>query len=193
MTASLLPPNATRDEIAMAEVLGEQIAQIPVPIADLWNVDRCPVAMLPWLAWALSVDEWDADWPEQRKRDVIRGSIDWHRRKGTPAAMREVLEAMGYPGARIREYRHRPLHDGTLRYGDGTRYERWENWADYRVVVDGAVAPREASRIEAVLREVAPARCRLVRVNLTSLRLTYNGTATYGGGYRYGGTIAQAA
>jgi phage tail P2-like protein len=34
----------------------------------LWNPQTCPLAALPWLAWTLSIDKWDTDWTEERKR-----------------------------------------------------------------------------------------------------------------------------
>ena len=49
---------------------------VPVPNRQLWNPWTCPVGILPWLAWALKVDEWDAAAPEDRKRQIIADSID---------------------------------------------------------------------------------------------------------------------
>ena len=89
--ASLLPPNATPQERALDLAPAAHLGAIPRPISRLWNPQTCPAALLPWLAWALSVDEWDADWPEQIRRDVIAGSIGLHRVKGTLAALKRAL------------------------------------------------------------------------------------------------------
>lgn len=67
-----------------------------VPIRQLWSPQTCPAAQLPWLAWALSVDEWDATWPEETKRQVIAASIEQHRKKGTVGALRRALQRLGY-------------------------------------------------------------------------------------------------
>ena len=56
---SLLPPNATVLETATEEAMHQPISAINVPVRDLWNPAKCPLTLLPWLAWALSVDEWD--------------------------------------------------------------------------------------------------------------------------------------
>ena len=45
----LLPSNASRLEVLAAQALA-QIERVPVPIRDLLNPDRCPVALLPYLA-----------------------------------------------------------------------------------------------------------------------------------------------
>lgn len=96
MTAlSLLPPNATQLERQAAQALA-QIERVPVPIRDLINPDRCPVALLPYLAWAWSVDRWDSSWSEATKRRVIKASYFVHAHKGTIGALRRVVEPLGY-------------------------------------------------------------------------------------------------
>jgi len=92
---NLLPPNAPQLERLAAEALA-QIERVPVPIRDLLNPDRCPVQLLPYLAWAFSVDRWDSTWSEATKRQVIKGSYFIHSRKGTIGALRRVVEPLGY-------------------------------------------------------------------------------------------------
>jgi phage tail P2-like protein len=92
---NLLPPNAKQLERLAAEAL-TQIERVPVPIRDLLNPDRCPVQLLPYLAWAFSVDRWDSAWSEATKRQVIKGSYFIHSRKGTIGALRRVVEPLGY-------------------------------------------------------------------------------------------------
>lgn len=88
---SLLPPNAAALERA-AEQATARIGRVPVPIDDVWDPATCPEPLLPWLAWALSVDRWDPEWPVETKRAVIAASIPSHRRKGTLAALRALLD-----------------------------------------------------------------------------------------------------
>jgi phage tail P2-like protein len=92
---NLLPPNAVQLERLAAEALS-QIERVPIPIRDLLNPDRCPVLLLPYLAWAFSVDRWDSTWSEATKRQVIKGSYFIHSRKGTIGALRRVVEPLGY-------------------------------------------------------------------------------------------------
>ncbi|QWZ03053.1 phage tail protein I [Klebsiella pneumoniae] len=72
------------------------ISDLSVPLRDLWNPWRCPVKFLPYLAWAFSVDSWDESWSEQEKRTAVSESFWLHQRKGTIAAIRHVVEKMGY-------------------------------------------------------------------------------------------------
>ncbi|PMQ18440.1 phage tail protein I [Janthinobacterium sp. AD80] len=90
-----LPPNTSALERAIAVACAE-LVNVPVPLRDLWNADRCPVNLLPFLAWACSVDRWDDAWPESIKRGTIKASYFIHKHKGTIAAVRRVVESLGY-------------------------------------------------------------------------------------------------
>lgn len=89
---TLLPPNATPLERSVEAMNAASLGGVPVPIRDLWNPATCPASLLPFLAWGISIDFWDADWTEAEKRSAIAGAIDAQRRKGTPASLREVLD-----------------------------------------------------------------------------------------------------
>ncbi|BCX42838.1 phage tail protein I [Stenotrophomonas pavanii] len=90
---AVLPPNATHAERGLARAIVAR--PLPVDITALWDADRCPAALLPWLAWALSVDEWKAYWPETVKRARVRTAIAIQRRKGTWGSVRDVVAAFG--------------------------------------------------------------------------------------------------
>ncbi len=92
--SGLLPANATALERAL-EGVGARLLDAPVPIGDLMSPQRCPEAALPWLAWALGVEDWDSGWPVDFKRRLIAGAVEVHRRKGTPAAVKRLLDAIG--------------------------------------------------------------------------------------------------
>src|SRR5690625_725784 len=95
MANAMLPPNASPLERAAATALAE-ITRVPVPLRTLWHPDTCPEHLLPYLAWALSVDRWDESWPERAQRDVIKASFYVHQSKGTISALRRVVEPLGY-------------------------------------------------------------------------------------------------
>ncbi|HEY3983216.1 phage tail protein I [Cedecea sp.] len=92
---SLLPSGSTPLERRAAEACAG-ISDLNTPLRDLWNPDRCPVKFLPYLAWAFSVDRWDEKWTPAEKRKAVKDAFYIHRRKGTIAAIRRVIEAMGY-------------------------------------------------------------------------------------------------
>ncbi|WP_397452530.1 phage tail protein I [Pseudomonas sp. NA-150] len=90
---SLLPLNSTQLERAIEVAIAEQTE---VPLRTLYNPDTCPTHLLPWLAWAWSVDRWDSNWSESVKRAAIRSSFHVHAYKGTIGALRRVVEPRGY-------------------------------------------------------------------------------------------------
>ncbi|WKK06661.1 phage tail protein I [Klebsiella michiganensis] len=95
MMNSLLPPGSSALERRLAQACSG-ISDLNVPLRELWNPWKCPAGFLPYLAWAFSVDSWDERWSEQEKRTVISESFWLHQRKGTIAAIRRVVEKMGY-------------------------------------------------------------------------------------------------
>lgn len=95
MSNHLLPPNATAQERALSEATA-RLSEVPLLVRESWNPDTCPAELLPWLAWAFSVDEWDTTWTEQEKRDVIKASLDVHKHKGTIGAIDRALKPLGY-------------------------------------------------------------------------------------------------
>lgn len=95
MSSSLLPPGSSALERRLAQACSG-ISDLNVPLRDLWNPWKCPAKFLPYLAWAFSVDSWDENWSEAEKRSVIGEAFWLHQRKGTVAALRRVIEKMGY-------------------------------------------------------------------------------------------------
>ncbi|WP_313228562.1 phage tail protein I [Sphingobium yanoikuyae] len=88
---SILPPRSTRLQQALEQVTID-LLDLPVELRKLWSPAQCPASHLPWLAWGLSVDIWDANWPEAVKRAAVADAIAFQRRKGTPASLRTVLD-----------------------------------------------------------------------------------------------------
>lgn len=72
------------------------ISDVPVIVREVWNPDTCPSNVLPWLAWAFSVDDWDTNWTDEQKRRVIKESVYSQRIKGTIGAVTRQLSALGY-------------------------------------------------------------------------------------------------
>lgn len=100
--SELLPPSSTALERRLTEACSDTDS-LPVPIRSLWNADECPVRLLPWLAWSLSVDDWDPAWDESAKRAAVKASLPIHKKKGTIGAVRKALAALGY-GVRVQEW-----------------------------------------------------------------------------------------
>ena len=98
---TLLPPNATKLEKAIAGPTGRIDNAIPVPIDKLLNADECPAAYLPWLAWHMSLDLWDWRWDETKRRAVIARAVELNRMKGTAHAIRTYCNIMDSEAVQI--------------------------------------------------------------------------------------------
>lgn len=94
MKHSLLPPSASAQERNIESTTATQEALPAEIVGHLWDPDNCPENLLPWLAWALSVDHWDSTWTENSKRQAIKDSIFVHRKKGTRGAIDRALNAL---------------------------------------------------------------------------------------------------
>lgn len=95
MSSSLLPPGSSALERRLAQACSG-ISDLNVPLRDLWNPWKCPAKFLPYLAWAFSVDRWEETWKETAKRQAVSDAFWIHQRKGTVAAVKRVIEGLGY-------------------------------------------------------------------------------------------------
>lgn len=100
--SELLPPSATPQERALANTVAK-VSTLPTPARDLWNPDTCPVELLPWLAWAFSLDDWDVTWTEAQQRTAVKASYSVHRYKGTIGSVKDALQALGL-GVQVQEW-----------------------------------------------------------------------------------------
>ena len=181
---SLLPYNATAAERAL-EAAGSAAISLPIPdgLRDPW---RCPAPFLPWLAWSLSVDEWDPGWSEDTKRATIAASIMVHRRKGTVWAMRRALAAAGLGDAEIQESWSSNLHSGAFSYDGAITHAPSDHWAEYRVKLARPMSIAQAEQARAILTAAAPARCHLKLLTFEQAANIHNAAVTYDGAYTHG-------
>lgn len=100
---SLLPPNASILLRDLEEIFGKSF-DLPVLNRFVVNPNLAPAHILPWLAWALSVDDWSDSWPEQIRRNVIKASVEVHKKKGTIGALKKALQAFNYTNIKVEEW-----------------------------------------------------------------------------------------
>ena len=149
-----------------------RLSDVPVLVRNVWNSQTCPANVLPWLAWALAVNEWDSNWPEETQRAVIAASAAVHRIKGTVASIKQALAVAGYPGAVVIE---------------GAGGALGQNWAMYRVQLPTPISVSQAAQVRRILANTAPARCELEALEFQQVAATYDGTiAHHDGTFTYG-------
>lgn len=88
----ILAPNATLYERTLASQV-DRLLELDIDrLRRLWDPYRCHIDDLPFLAWSFSVDIWDTDWPETKKRRVVADAVKHHRLKGTKAGIATYLD-----------------------------------------------------------------------------------------------------
>ncbi|MFA7597016.1 MAG: phage tail protein I [Novosphingobium sp.] len=92
---SLLPPNTTPFQQALEQTIAARQALPAELVSAVLDPDRCPEHLLGFLAWDLSVDIWQDDWPVEKKRHVLRIAWRLHRLKTTPAGIKAHVALTG--------------------------------------------------------------------------------------------------
>lgn len=88
----ILAPNATVYERTLASQVDRLLSLDTDRLRRLWDPYRCHIDDLPYLAWSFSVDLWDTEWPEAKKRKVVADAVAHHRLKGTKAGVATYLD-----------------------------------------------------------------------------------------------------
>ncbi|EIV9541570.1 phage tail protein I, partial [Klebsiella pneumoniae] len=163
MSNSLLPPSSG-NWLRHTEAGTARLSAITVALRTLWTPTDCPVDLLPYLAWALSVDRWDKNWPAERKIVAIQKSYWLHRRKGTRAAVRRVVEDMGF-SATFAEW-----------------FEAGDAPGTFRLEVDineVGLTPKTLSELNRLIDDAKPVSRHISQMNITSVTLgpVYVGTS----------------
>lgn len=185
MTDSLLPPHATPFERAMEQAT-RGIETVPVPLRAQWRYQDCPAHLLPWLAWAMGVDEWQADWREGQQRAAIRDSLALQRHKGSVWAMKQAVAAAGLGSARIIEGNSGHRHDGKARHGGRIKHGEPSQWAVCKVVLSTPLKNADAANTRRMLTAVMPARCHLTDILFEEGSCDHSGLLTYDGSFNHG-------
>lgn len=167
----LLPVGSSPLEVAAARALAD-IARTPIQLRMLWNPNTCPVSLLPYLAWAFSVDRWDESWTASTKRNVVRTAYFIHRRKGTIGALRRVVEPFGFL-IDVREWWQLNEEPGTFRLVVG--------------VLETGITDEMYQEIERLINDAKPASRHLTGL---AISLSVSGEFYIGAGCYCGDTLA---
>ena len=177
---SLLPPNATDFEKAIEAMISQNILPIDdngharMPILDAWNPDAIPEHLLPFMGLNLSLII-DASLPIEAQRDLIRNAYNLHSIEGTPQSLLNVIFALGHTGASIVE--------GTTD-GEGNKH-----WTYYSIQLNENIPIAAGRFLIQLIRNLAPARCKLVSVDVTQANQLWDGSILWDGTYSWGSIV----
>jgi phage tail P2-like protein len=90
---TLLPPNATVLERGLESVINQ--TPPPIVLGSIINADTCPIDLLPWLAWSLSIENWSNEWDDSTKREAVKKATYVQSIKGTREAVESAVVALG--------------------------------------------------------------------------------------------------
>jgi len=121
----ILPPNLRSDPniSAAAKAIDVELQAITISIRKLSYFDRLDELTdeeTDELAWQFHVDFYDPSLPLEQRRELVKNSFAWHRRKGTPSAIEELIATL---------------------FGDGRVEEWWQFGGDpytFRVITSNA-------------------------------------------------------
>jgi len=92
----ILPDNLLADEkiYASAKALDKELELVTEDckqVMHLPRIDELPEPVVDLLAWQWHVDFYEAGMDLPTKRRMVKQSIAWHRRKGTPSAVKDAV------------------------------------------------------------------------------------------------------
>lgn len=82
---------------AAAAALNQELQAVSAAIDEIMviaKLDRLPEGVIDHLAWQWHVDFYDEELPLATKRALVKSAIAWHRRKGTPAVVQEMVSTV---------------------------------------------------------------------------------------------------
>ncbi|GIO09679.1 hypothetical protein J31TS6_57070 [Brevibacillus reuszeri] len=104
----ILPESLKQDPdiVAIAEALTPELQETSRTIKEtsiMSRIDEQPEEVIDLLAWQFHVDFYDPDLPLETRRELVKNSLPWHRRKGTPAAVEELITTV-FGDGRVEEW-----------------------------------------------------------------------------------------
>ncbi|MEF3312604.1 phage tail protein I [Paenibacillus sp. GYB004] len=152
----MLPPNLRADPniAAAAQSIDGEIQALNDKIRKLSYFDRMDSLSeeeIEELAWQYHVDFYDPSLPIEQRRELVKNSYAWHKRKGTPSAVEELIATI---------------------FGDGEVQEWFQYGGDpytFRVITSNSSATNEqAQRFIDALNSVKNVRSWLDAVQITA-------------------------
>jgi phage tail P2-like protein len=148
---SILPASiASESYLRLEQVLEQRFDAIDLTKLLVYLIDHVDASALPALAWQFRAlgPAWTAATSDEERRGLLRRVLARRRHRGTPWAIRDVLEPL-YGPIHIQEDT-RIRYDGTIQHNGLFRYGYDAHWARFWVIVSDAAASSAESIVAAV-------------------------------------------
>lgn len=173
----------------------EQALTLPVQQLMPTLVDVCPDDYLVYLAQNLGlIDEpiWQLAESTEKQSTLIKTSVEFHRLKGTPQSIINLLTLLGQSDAIIEQSPNKQTRNGRVSRNGLYRHGTTEqSWAEWRVFLQRSITIDQAKTLYQALIKTAPARSRLVSINYKQASQRHNGLITRNGSYTRGSVATQ--
>lgn len=99
----ILPDSLKKDPdfLAMAEAMTPEFQEISEAITEtllMPRINELPENVVDLLAWEKHVDFYYPDLPIEQKRELVKNAVHWHRKKGTPGAIEDLVRTIFFSG-----------------------------------------------------------------------------------------------
>lgn len=184
---NLVPNSYTKTELEL-DFLSEKVSErITENIADtnILSPLACDVKFLPVLGEFYSVFYWSEILNELGYRTLISKMIEIKKYRGTVWAVKEAVKSID-SGAVVFEGNQIFRYDGALKFDGVSQYGYTDMWNKYTVVPSKLLTIKEAWKLRLFCESVAPARCKLDRVDMLNSANNHGGVMKFDGAYSYG-------
>ncbi|HJU70398.1 MAG TPA: phage tail protein [Paucimonas sp.] len=169
--------------------LTERLAGLDLTRLLIYLIDLVEDDALPYLGAQFHImggEGWDLAESDDARRALIKSSIEMHRFKGTPWAIRELVRRLGFGEIELIEGLAAKNYDGKSRYMGWQVYGDPTQWARYRVILNQPITRDQADRLRLALPLFAPARCHLAGLHYSEAAHRYNAKTRFNGDYTHG-------
>lgn len=106
--ANLIPHSLQQDPfvIALSNAVEKELKEAYNEARVLFNLsdyDNLPEGILDYLAYDQHIDFYEVTLPIEQKRGLLKNSIPWHRKKGTPSAVEGLISTL-FDQGRVEEW-----------------------------------------------------------------------------------------
>ena len=151
--ADIIPGSIAGDENvqAIVQAIDPELQSVSRNIAEALiysRIDELPEPVLDALAWQWHVDFYELAHSVEGKREVIKGSLPWHRKKGTVWAILKALDMFGVKGTFTPWWETEGARPYTFALDAELTDDYWKrsDWNDPAGVVRRAVLESKAAR-----------------------------------------------
>ena len=191
MINQILPQSVAEDSsiLALFNAVEGEFLSLLYSVEKLFiysGIEELDESVLDLLGRQFHIEGYETAISIENKVELIKESINIHRKKGTVGAIKSILGAAGYGDAEVIEGLGVIKRDGSVIRRGSHYYGTLDGiWAMWRIYLSKAISVEQANSLRKVLIDTAPVRCELKGIHF-SKGLTRDGSIVRNGEYSRG-------